>query len=263
MRLAAYSFAAGPDMEQNLAAIRRGAQQASQAGARLLALPECALCGYPPVETPGSASIRPEDLEKGFAALASLAREQALYLFAGSVRYSQGLRYNSTLLFGPDGSLLGAYDKRALWGWDLDNFARGEQPGVFDVDGLRIGTRICFELRFPECFRELYLAKAQLCIVHFCFVAPAPNPERLSLLEAHLRTRATENAMALLSVNGCSGYQTAPTAFFDANGRALARAPLHREGLLVQDFLPMEADFGLRGRMENSDRFSCLCEKRL
>lgn len=106
MRLAAYSFAAGPDMEQNLAAIRRGAQQASQAGARLLALPECALCGYPPVETPRAASIRPEDLEKGFAALASLAREQALYLFAGSVRYSQGLRYNSTLLFGPDGSLL-------------------------------------------------------------------------------------------------------------------------------------------------------------
>lgn len=68
MRLAAYSFAAGPDMEQNLAAIRRGVQQTSQAGARLLALPECALCGYPPVETPGSASIRPEDLERGFAA---------------------------------------------------------------------------------------------------------------------------------------------------------------------------------------------------
>ena len=245
MRLAAYSFAAGPDMEQNLAAIRRGAQQASQAGARLLALPECALCGYPPVETPRAASIRPEDLEKGFAALASLAREQALYLFAGSVRYSQGLRYNSTLLFGPDGSLLGAYDKRALWGWDLDNFARSEQPGVFDVDGLRIGTRICFELRFPEYFRELYLAKAPLCIVHFCFVAPAPTPKRLSLLETHPRTLA------------------APTAFFDANGRALARAPLHREGLLVQDFLPMEADFGLRGRMENSDYFISLHAKRL
>lgn len=54
---------------------------------------------------------------------------------------------------------------------------------------------------------------------------PRANPERLSLLEAHLRTRATENAMALLSVNGCSGYQTAPTAFFDANGRALAARP--------------------------------------
>lgn len=144
---------------------------------------------------------------------------------------------------GPDGSLLGAYDARALW--DLDNFARGEQPGVFDVDGLRGGRRMCFELRFPECFRELYLAKAQLCIVHFCFVAPAPTPKRLSLLETHPRTLA------------------APTAFFNANGRALARAPLHREGLLVQDFLPMEADFGLRGRMENSDYFISLHAKRL
>lgn len=207
--------------------------------------------GLHPAGTPG-AELRDPDLPGTGAGLVPIRRFRALWT---------GLHCNSTLGLGPDGSLLGAYDARALW--DLDYFARGEQPGVFDVDGLRIGTRICFELRFPECFRELYLAKAQLCIVSFCFVAPAPNPERLSLLEAHLRTRATENAMALLSVNGCSGYQTAPTAFFDANGRALARAPLHREGLLVQDFLPTETDFGLRGRMENSDYFISLHAKRL
>lgn len=46
------------------------------------------------------------------------------------------------------------YDKRALWGWDKDNFTPGEGGGIIEYGDIKIGIRICFEVRFPEYFRE-------------------------------------------------------------------------------------------------------------
>lgn len=61
--------------------------------------------------------------------------------------------YNRALLFQPDKQIK-CYDKRALWGWDNDNFTKGDRDGIFEIDGIVFGIRICFEIRFPEFFRE-------------------------------------------------------------------------------------------------------------
>ena len=59
------------------------------------------------------------------------------------------------------------YDKRALWGWDRDNFTEGQNEGIFEIGGITIGVRICFEIRFPEYFRELYKQRTDLNVVLF------------------------------------------------------------------------------------------------
>ena len=59
------------------------------------------------------------------------------------------------LLFQPNKQIK-SYDKRALWGWDNDNFAKGNSDGIVEIDGVVFGIRICFEIRFPEFFREFY-----------------------------------------------------------------------------------------------------------
>ena len=145
------------------------------------------------------------------------------------------------------------YAKRALWGWDRDNFAEGHDPGVFEADSLRIGIRICYEVRFPEYFRELYKQKTDLNIVLFYDVSRREYPDRLDLIRAHIRTRAVENVCPTLTCNTCSGFQTAPTVYYDRSGKLLAEAAPGKEELMFCDFEQHPLGFGEQGRKEISD----------
>ena len=145
------------------------------------------------------------------------------------------------------------YHKRALWGWDRDNFVPGTEPGIVEVDGLRIGVRICYELRFPEFFRELYRQKTDLNVILFYDVSERDDTDRYDLIRGHTRTRAVENICPTLSVNAIRPWQTAPTMLTDASGFVLSEAERNRESLMVFDFEPKQPDFGERGRRELSD----------
>jgi len=159
---------------------------------------------------------------------------------------------NCAMVFMPDGKRM-IYRKRALWGWDRENFQPGAESGVFEIDGLRMGLRICYEIRFPEYFRELYAADTALNIVLFYDVSDADDTDRYDLIKSHIRTRAVENVCPLLSVNAIHPHQSAPSLFCDASGRILQEPPRNAEGLLVQDVLPSAPDFGEAGRREISD----------
>ena len=251
MKIACYPFAAGADMEENLSHIRTGVKAAAEEGAHLVCFQECALTGYPPVETQIE-SVTEEKCAAGLRAVSALAREEGVCILMGAVVYDGGRRYNSALVFDAKGEEICRYDKRALWGWDAESFTPGERDGVFTLDGIKIGVRICFDVRFPELFRELFDAKADLCIMPFCDTAEH-LPERRRILTGHLRTRAAENVMQLLSVNSLSRCPAVPTAWFDQNGRI--RKQINKEGLLLCDVTVPEEDFGMRGRRVNAEKF--------
>lgn len=242
-------------MDKNTGIICRAIRMASARDVRLLVFQECALCGYPPVETASIADIDVLHAEECIQTIAATVRDCDMYAAVGTVRREGDACYNALRLLGPSGETLGYYDKKALWGWDLDNFRRGRGAGVFEIDGVRIGFRICFDVRFPECFRELYLRQVSLCFVSFCDVSETDQPERYEILKSHLRTRAVENVMTVVSVNSLSGYQTVPTAVFDQNGHLLMEAPKNVPYLLTYDYVVPEVSFGMRGRIENSDYF--------
>ena len=234
--------------------IARGAALAKEQNVDLLVFHECALCGYPPLET-DIHNITPEAVAAGLTRVSVLAREHAMHIAVGTVRFDGDTRYNSVAVYAPDGSLMGYYDKQALWGWDCDHFAHGVQPGIFDICGLKIGFRICFDVRFPEPFRQLYQACADLCVVCFSDAAKKPDPHRYGLIAAHLRTRAVENVIPVAAVNTLTGVQTAPCCVIDGDGSLLAETPLNSEQLLVWDILPAADSFGAKGRRINSDYF--------
>ena len=96
-----------------------------------------------------------------------------------------------------------------MLGWDRDNFYPGNQTGVFEVDGIKIGIRICFEIRFPEYYRELYRENTDLNIVMFYDKSDNNDIARYDLIKAHIRTRAVENVCHTLAVNTAGPYQTA------------------------------------------------------
>lgn len=145
------------------------------------------------------------------------------------------------------------YHKRALWGYDKDNFCEGKNNGVFVIDGIKIGIRICYEIRFPEFFRELYKEKTELNLVLFYDVSDKDDIERYELIKAHIRTRAVENVCYTLTADTIRPYQTAPTALFDRSGYVLRELTRNTEDLLVYDLSETSLNFGELGRKSISD----------
>lgn len=254
MKLGLYPFASGGSISENLAHIACGTALAAKQGVELLVFHECALCGYPPLEV-DIERITPAGISTGLEQVAALAKKYAMHIAVGTVRYEGDCRYNSIAVFSPAGTLLGYYDKQALWGWDCDHFSRGTQLGVFDICDVKVGFRICFDVRFPEPFRQLYKTGADLCVVCFSDTATTPDDGRYRLIAAHLQTRAVENILPVAAVNSLSACQTAPVCVIAADGTVLLEAQKNTETLLTWDFAPAEDLFGNRGRRINSDYF--------
>ncbi|HEY0997988.1 MAG TPA: carbon-nitrogen family hydrolase [Gemmatimonadaceae bacterium] len=169
---------------------------AARQGARLVVLPEMCTTGF----TMDTAWAEP--VEGGSVqALAALARAHGVHLIAGvSLREPTpaGERaFNTALVFGPDGALSGMYRKQRLFAYagEHESFAAGGVPLTCAIEGLRVSPFVCYDLRFPELFREV--ARDTDAIV---VIANWPVTRREHWL-ALLRARAIENQCWVVGVN--------------------------------------------------------------
>lgn len=142
-----------------------------------------------------------------------LAREVGIYLHCGSITEANpesedGKTFNTTLLFGPDGSLLSTYRKMHLFDVVLPNgkgvreskeVKAGDGFSMVETDLCNIGLTICYDLRFPELYRLLALAGAELLVVSANFTAATGCAH----WETLLRARAIENSCYVAAVNQC------------------------------------------------------------
>lgn len=252
MKIGAYQLAVSGDLNRNFQIMKKAIAQAAEQGVRVLAFPECALTGYPPRDIASSAAVDFEKVGACCNEFARLAAQYDMYVIVGTITEDMGQHYNSAIVFAPDGERI-VYNKRALWGWDRDNFCPGHERGVVEIDGVRIGIRVCFEVRFPEYFRELYKENTDLNVILFYDVSDWNDVGRYDLIKGHIRTRAVENVCHPLSVDAILPYQTAPTGLFDMSGGVVRELERNQEGLLAYDFHPTEMDFGERGRKEISN----------
>ena len=254
MIIGAFQFAGSGDISNNFEAMRNAIIQASSQNVRLLVFHECALTGYPPLKTSNAKEIDYCLVADCMSNFQRLSEQYDMFLAVGSTTKRENSIYNSMQVFFPYGEKLNPYDKRALWGWDCENFTEGKDNGIYDIDGFKIGVRICFEVRFPEYFRELYKEHVDLCVVSFCDVMDSDCTDRYELIKSHLRTRAVENVMTILSVNDISPFQTAPTAVIDIDGNVVTELKRNIKGLLVYDFNIPQKHFAAQGRIAVSNK---------
>ena len=182
--------------EENYGAAQSLATKAVDQGADVLVLPELWATGYN-LERAREYTA-PLDKEH-FALMAKLAQVHELYVAGTALEDNPGGRpFNTAALYGPDGRCLGAYRKVHLWAplGEVEHLTPGDALPVFGLPWGTVAMAICYDLRFPELWRRLADAGAQLILI------PAEWPtRRVEHWRLLLRARAVENQ---LYVAGCN-----------------------------------------------------------
>ncbi len=142
--------------------------------------------------------------------MASIAHRHNAWVLAGSIVESNGgpTAYNTSVLMDRRGTVVASYRKIHLFEATLDSgeivrecelWAPGAEPVMADLEGWRCGMAICYDLRFPELFRQ-YSAKG----AHLLFL-PSNFTQRTGKdhWEILLRARAIENQCYVVAPNQC------------------------------------------------------------
>lgn len=180
---------------------QRGLELAAKAAtqADILLLPEIWTTGYQLNELE-----RWAEAESGpvISALKHIARSGNIWIVAGSLpaRSATGIT-NTMFVVAPDGTLAARYDKIHMFSLYGENrfFQAGSARALFSLPTVKAGLAICYDLRFPELFRSLALAGAELVFVAAEW--PQVRSVHWRLLN---QARAVENQVFIVATN-CVG----------------------------------------------------------
>lgn len=166
------------DVAGNVARSSELIRAAARDGGKLIVLPELANTGYV-FETQEEAFALAEDVPDGPTSQAwgALARELGVHIVAGIAERGGDVLFNSALITGPDG-FIGTYRKSHLWARENLFFRKGDLGfPVFDTALGRIGIAICYDGWFPETFRQLALAGAEIVCIPTNWVPMPGQPD--------------------------------------------------------------------------------------
>ncbi|OAI53319.1 acyltransferase [Betaproteobacteria bacterium SCGC AG-212-J23] len=253
--MAAVQMVSAPEVAANLETAGRLIAQAAAAGAKLVALPEnFYIIGR---HEGDKVKVREEDGRGPIQDfLSSVSKRHRLWILAGTVPIStqDETRIRSAcLLYDDTGKRVARYDKRHLFrfrqGEESYDEARSVEPGTkpvaVDSPFGRLGLSVCYDVRFPERYREL--GDVDVIFVPSAFTVPTGQAH----WETLLRARAIENqAYVIAPAQGgthASGRRTyGHTMVIDPWGMVLGVHP-EGEGIVVAD-IDLEHSRQLRRR---------------
>jgi predicted amidohydrolase len=203
--VACVQLRSGPDAAANLARLEPLVARAAAYGAKLVATPENTTLLTSPEKKVAAAEPLDGPTHR---ALADMARRHGVWLLAGSVAEANpaDLRrcFNTSVLFDAAGRVAAAYRKLHLFDVDLADGTRFQEsahiaPGadvvVVDTPVGRLGLTVCYDVRFPELYRRLQDAGAELISVPSAFTLTTGRDHWHVLL----RARAIETQCFVLA----------------------------------------------------------------
>ncbi len=198
LKTACIQMTSGPEISENLKQAEGLIRSAVAQGARFVATPEntdvMRRKAADRLAQAGSAETHPV-----IPFFARLAEELGIWLLIGSlgVKVSETQLANRSHLFSPDGRLAATYDKIHMFDVQLSreefyNESKDNRAGtcavVAEMEGVRLGLSICYDVRFAYLYRELAKAGAQILSVPAAFTVPTGQAH----WEVLLRARAIE-----------------------------------------------------------------------
>jgi predicted amidohydrolase len=230
------------DKPANFEKVHRLLTQAAPEKGSLVALPEMFATGF----SMNVAAIAEPYGGPTEQFLASAAKEFGICLVAGAaMRGRNGQARNKALVFSPTGELLAFYAKMRPFtpGGESEHYAAGERPVTFRWNDWIVSPFICYDVRFPELFRE---AAATHRPELFVVIANFPE-KRIAHWVRLLQARAIENQAYVVGVN-----RVGRDPFFVYPGRSLIVDP---HGEILADAGEREGCVSARLYMESLRKY--------
>ncbi len=203
--VACVQLCSSDNLRENIATASALIREAKAQGAELIATPEMtSLLDRRPGAVLRQAKSEEED--EALAAFCALAQELDVWLVIGSlpIRAAEDKCTNRSLLISPQGMVAARYDKIHLFDATLaedhiykesERYQAGDRAVIADLPHARLGFTICYDLRFPQLFRALAHAGAEIITVPAAFVRVTGEAH----WEVLLRARAIETGCFLLA----------------------------------------------------------------
>ena len=221
------------------AAFERAEEFIVSSDADLIVFPEQYACGWRAAgsKASGAAGYDGGGIREMWRSLAKKYHTCLIGSYQGAAEAegdAAGKPFNTFCAASPEGETLAEYRKIHLFSpaGEDKHFSPGKSPAVFSFGGIRFGCAVCFDLRFPELFREYLRAGCECVIVQAAWPAA-----RIADWELLLRARAVENRCYIA---GCCtlGYDAATRT--DYCGRSMICSP---DGKILADAGVFEGGF--------------------
>lgn len=199
----------------------------------IIILPEVWTCGWAPriFQETAEELTNSETIEF----LSKIAQKYNCWIIGGSFITKQGENfYNTCPVINRSGELVTTYSKNHLfsyYGCDEGKFVKiGESPVMVDIDGVKTGLTICYDIRFPEIYRAYRKAGADLLVNCAAWGLKKPIP-----WECMTRSRAVENQTFMVALTQ-SGYiennewNIGHSRIIDYKGETIAEIKDQQEG---------------------------------
>lgn len=167
--------------EENSRRVKEFLEQVFNLQAQICVLPEMWSTGF--ALDAGFFSLASRNFEKTIDLMRNWARTYRLFLLGGTIPEVSGKEiFNTCYFISPFGDLLGSYRKRRLFPLLKEemHFSPGSDIPVFSAPWGKIGVQICYELRFPEGFKELRIKGANIVFLPAQFPCPGKTTGRPS-----------------------------------------------------------------------------------
>jgi deaminated glutathione amidase len=208
MTVAVVQLSSQDELAWNLAQVRQWIGQASKAGAELVVLPEnFAFMGEEAKKREIAEHLASSYPGPILGAISETAAKHGVFVLGGGmpeVSKDESRPFNTSVLVDPTGKLVASYRKIHLFdvsladGTSLRESAAtspGREVVTTEVNGVRLGLTICYDLRFPELYRTLVDQGARMVSVPSAFTVTTGKDHWHVLL----RARAIENQLYVLA----------------------------------------------------------------
>jgi deaminated glutathione amidase len=237
LRIAACQFPVSGRIGENGRWVRKYMQRAKELAADLAHFPEAALAGYGGVDFQNMEYFEWDELHRQMEEVMSLAAKLEIWVALGSVhRLSEpNLPHNSLYLVGPDGKIADRYDKRFCMVREMAFYTPGDRSPVVDICGVKCGLAICYDLRFPELYRQLKRLGAE-CVIQSFYNARQGGPSvHTDIMRQTMQAHAATNYFWVSMANSSAFYSPYPSCMIRPDGKIVKQLRFNKPGVMVNE----------------------------
>ncbi len=239
LKIATCQFPVSEFIDKNSKFIQKFLKKAKKLGADIVHFSECALSGYGGVDFNSLDGYDWAGLVKETQKIMQLAAKLNLWVILGSAHRLTAPNKPHNCLYlinpqiNPQGQIADRYDKRFCTEGDLNYYTPGNRFVTFELNGVKCALLICFDLRFPELYRELKKLNIQCIFQSFYNASQKEQSVHKHIIRQTMQGHAATNYFWVSLANSCRPIAPYPSCFIQPDGEIVKQLKLNKPGIMI------------------------------